>query len=241
MKPGTRTDSEGVPVAPAAPMTPAAPVEVEAKLAGSRSAFRALESLQGVDGADGKGSWHVRERRTTHLRDEYWDTPDQHLLKQGCTLRVRELDGAPVGELTFKGAYRDGGRTEETVEAPTRSDPAAWRRLPQARAILDNLREMGVLDALERSVVLVNPRHDLTLARGDDEEVLSLDEVSLEGHPYTRRYIEIELKRGSRESHDALVQTVREKFGLRPVRTGKLAAARRWLARRATSPGSNGA
>jgi hypothetical protein len=211
---------------------PEPPCEVEAKFVGSQRAFRALEQLDEIDG------WRVAERREVRLRDTYWDTPDRRLGAEVRTLRVREMDGAATGELTLKGRPEDGGRTEETVAAPAGSGPGEWARLPGAEPILDTLRRLGVIDRLRPDVVLLNPRRELVLRRGDAEEVLSLDEMRIEGQPYRRSYVELELKHGDREGHDALVRAIAGRFGLRPSGLGKVHAARRWLERRAATPSS---
>jgi len=204
------------------------PREIEAKLSGSIESFRALERLEEIAG------WRVVERRSVRLRDSYWDTPDHRLGRAGCTLRVREMDGAPVGELTYKGVPEDGGRTEENACAPIGSGPREWEHLPgtDAKQIVTALREQGVLAALRPDLVLLNPRRELMLRKGSAEEVLSLDEVRIEGQPYLRRYVELELKHGSREDHDALSRALQERFHRRPIKTGKVHAARQWLERR---------
>jgi hypothetical protein len=204
-----------------------APREVEAKFHASLRAFRELDRLGEIDG------WRVASRRATRLRDAYWDTPDRRLGQQGRTLRVREMDGQPVGELTYKGPPEDGGRSEEIAHAPVGSTPREWMTLPDpdARAIVADLHQRGVLDSLQPDVVLLNPRRDLILRNGDAEEVLSLDEVEIERQPYLRRYVELELKHGSRAAHDALAASLSERFQLRPSRTGKVQAARNWLRR----------
>ncbi len=201
------------------------PREIEVKFVGSQQAFRTLEGLDEIDG------WRVAERRTVRLRDTYWDTPDHRLGAAGRTLRVRELDGAATGELTLKGRPEDGSRTEETVEAPAGSAPRDWAHLPEAAPILDALRRTGALDDLRADLVLLNPRRELVLRRGDAEEILSLDETRLEGHPYSRRFVEVELKLGDRAGHDALVSALQERYGLRRSGTSKVRAAREWLVR----------
>jgi hypothetical protein len=215
------------------------PVETEAKLRASARAFRQLERLEEIDG------WRVVERRRVSLRDTYWDTPDRQLGQAGCTLRVREQDGGPQAELTFKGRPGDGAgasrsRTEITVVAPSGSGPEQWRRLPAARPVLDSLRRLGVTSGLAPDLVLLNPRRELVLRRhwGDteatreatpDEAVLSLDEVRIEGRPYLRRYVEIELKRGSQAPLDELVEVVATRYGLPATYEGKVQSARAWL------------
>jgi inorganic triphosphatase YgiF len=206
------------------------PVETEAKLRASQRAFREIAPLDEVAG------WRVVDRRTVQLRDSYWDTPDDRLLRAGCTLRVRELDSAPEGELTFKGpaspaasAGASQARTELIATAPAGSDPAEWHALPGAAPVLDALQKWQAGSALRPVVVLLNPRRELVLRHGQDEAVLSLDEVRIEGQPYCRRYVEIELKRGSRAALDALSLAVQHQFHLRPSRRGKVQAAREWM------------
>ena len=204
------------------------PREIEAKLSGSIESFRALERLEEIAG------WRVVERHSVELRDAYWDTPDHRLGCTGRTLRVRAMDGAPVGELTYKGAPEDGGRTEENASAPAGSGPRDWERLTntEAKQIVTALHEQGILAALRLDIVLLNPRRELVLRKGASEEVLSLDEVRIESQPYLRRYVELELKHGSREEHDALTHALQERFHRRPIKTGKVHAARQWLERR---------
>lgn len=201
------------------------PVEVEAKFDASRATFRSLERLDEIDG------WSVVERRMVRLRDAYWDTPDHRLGRDERTLRVREFEGEPEGELTFKGKPERGGRSEETATVRTGSGPRQWQRVPEARPIVDALHELGVFWKLRQDVVLLNPRCELVLRKGRAEEILSLDEVRLEGQRYMRRYVELELKRGARSGHDALVRTLAERFGLRESKRGKVQSAREWLFR----------
>jgi inorganic triphosphatase YgiF len=222
---------------PVAQTTDPAPVETEAKLHASRRVFAALADAPEVAG------WRVAERRDTSLRDTYWDTPDGRLARAGSTLRVRQNGPDPRGELTLKGPVpREAGsgapgawsRTELSVAVPAGSGPSEWAAIPAARPVLDALRRLGTSGGLRPDVVLLNPRRDLLLRRGDDGEdevVLSLDEVALEGAPYRRRYVEAELKKGQAQALQALVETLVGRFGLRPSRRAKVQAAREWLAR----------
>ena len=207
-------------------MSPGPPREVEAKFDASLATFRALEGLEELEG------WRVTERRAVRLRDSYWDTPDHRLAQRECTLRVRELDGGAEAELTFKGKPERGGRSEETVSVRAGSGPRQWQRDPNARPILEGLRSVVSLAALRQDVVLLNPRRELVLRKGRAEEILSLDEMRIEGHPYVKRYVELELKRGARAGHDARVRALAERFRLKESTTGKVQAAREWLARR---------
>jgi hypothetical protein len=63
-----------------------------------------------------------------------------------------------------------------------------------------------------------------------------LDEVRLEGHPYLRRYVEIELVRGAPEAIMEVSNLVAGMTRLRPARSGKVQAARAWLARLHPNP-----
>jgi hypothetical protein len=243
--------------APALTALTGAPRETEAKLNASVAAFRRLEGLAAI------GGWRVVERRTLRLRDAYWDTPDNRLGRAGCTVRVRAIDGAPEGELTFKGAPDDGapagsaggstvGQLQQTVRraarrlagqlrsgsrleliarVPVGSGPADWLRLEAAQPVLDALRAAGALGELRPDIVLLNPRRELALRREDGagEASLSLDEVRIEGQPYVRRYVEIELKAGGRADLDRLAGSIARRYGLRPSRRGKVQAARAWL------------
>ena len=211
------------------PRNPQKPREIEAKFDASQATFRALERLEEIDG------WRVIERRSTSLRDSYWDTPDHRLGRGECTLRVRELDGAPEAELTFKGKPLRGARTEETVSVRAGTSPRQWQRVPTARPILEALRAVAPLTQLRQDVVLLNPRRELVLKRGNAYEILSLDEVQIEGHPYAKRYVELELKRGPRAGHDALTHALATRFNLRESTKGKVQAAREWLARQVLS------
>jgi inorganic triphosphatase YgiF len=214
------------------------PTETEAKLRASARAFQEIERLEEM------GGWRVVERREVRLRDTYWDTPERALGAAGCTLRVRELNGAAEGELTFKGAVRSfsgragrksetsGSRLERTVKAPAGSGPREWAKLPGGKRLLDDVRKVADGAPLEAGVVLLNPRKELVLRRGRDEAVLSLDDVAIEGEPYRRRYVEIEHRAGAVPALEALVDHVRKRFRLRPARAGKLQAAREWLSRR---------
>jgi hypothetical protein len=134
--------------------------------------------------------------------------------------------------LTFKGKPEDGGRTEEIANVRAGAGPSEWASVRKAKPIVDALRELGVLDSLRQDIVLVNPRRELVLRKGRAEEILSLDEVRIEGHPYVRRYVELELKRGTRATHTALVRALAGRFHLEESKTGKVQAARDWLSRR---------
>jgi inorganic triphosphatase YgiF len=209
------------------------PVETEAKLRASVRAFRQIERCKEIAG------WRVAARRAVRLRDTYWDTADDRLLRAGCTLRVREMNGAPGAELTFKGPAGPrstvGGsqaRLELTAEVPAGSGPDRWAASGAARPGLAALRQVAGDEALQPVVVLLNPRRELALRRGASEVIVSLDEVGIEGQPYRRRYVEIELKRGSREELDILAAAAQRAFGLRPTQRGKVQAAREWLAER---------
>ena len=209
------------------------PVETEAKLRASMRAFRQIEGCEEIAG------WRVAARRDVRLRDTYWDTIDDRLLRAGCTLRVREIDGAPDAELTFKGPAGTrsavGGsqaRLELTAEASAGSGPDRWAASDAARPVVDALRQVAGDEALRPAVVLLNPRREIALRRGASEVILSLDEVGIEGQPYRRRYVEIELKRGSRDELDTLAAAAQRAFGLRPAERGKVQAAREWLAER---------
>jgi inorganic triphosphatase YgiF len=216
------------------------PVETEAKLRASRRAFRAL------DGAETLAGWRVTARHDLDLRDTYWDTPAGGLAGAGCTLRVREQlgQGEAPAELTFKGPLpgNPGGarsavwrRSELTVDAPAGSGPREWARLPGAAPVMEALGRLDAERDLRADVVLRNPRRELVLESGPNQAVLSLDEVEIEGQPYRRRYVEVELKRGSADALEALVDRIAPDYGLRPSRQGKVQAARAWLARRTAS------
>jgi hypothetical protein len=240
-----------------------APVETEAKLHASRRVFADLNRVDEVAG------WRVSARCDVELRDTYWDTPDGRLARLGGTLRLREQrhrgsdqgrdDGSHPGrhegdgtaaELTLKGPVPRGAgsgpaavwnRTELTVAAPPGSGPTEWAGIPAARPVMDALREMGALDGLRSDVVLRNPRRELVLERDGDQAVLSLDEVAVEGAPYRRRYIEVELTHGEPAAIDGLVDTLVSRFRLRPSRRAKVEAARDWLAHRRPAAGSRSA
>jgi inorganic triphosphatase YgiF len=209
------------------------PIETEAKLRASLRAFREIAPLEAVAG------WRVIARRTVHLRDTYWDTSEDRLLRADCTLRVRELDGKPQGELTFKAPKEPAlargasqSRAELVAAVPAGSGPAQWATVDAARPILDALAQRGAAGALRPVVVLLNPRRELVLQQNGNEAILSLDEVRIEGQSYCRRYVEIELKRGSRAAVDELASAVQQQFRLQPAQRGKVQAAREWLARR---------
>lgn len=211
----------------------AVPVETEIKFRASRRAFAALESLSALAG------WQVVARRDGSLRDTYWDTPERALEKAGCTLRVRQVDGGPGVEFTLKGPVgpvvpgRIGRqRTELSVqleEAAARG-PSMWSTLPAARPVLDALEPLGVVERLRPDIVLLNPRRELILQRDDAEVAMALDEVRIEGRPYVRRYVELELTRGPHEALDALADAATHLAELRPARQGKVQAARAWAA-----------
>ncbi|HEV2122851.1 MAG TPA: CYTH domain-containing protein [Chloroflexota bacterium] len=217
------------------------PIEVEAKFYGSERAFRLMENRPTI------ADWRVADRRQSSLRDTYWDTPDRRLLQAGRSLRVRETNGGADAELTLKEPVEranraSAARTEWTVATPPGAGPIDWEKHEAAAPIVERLREIGVLDAgagsqdgLVADLVLLNPRRDLVLRRHDDEAVLSLDEVTIEGHPYRRRYVEIELRHGTREMLDSLAHTIAERYNLKPSRQGKVHAARAWLAHRAVA------
>lgn len=228
----------------------AVPLETEAKLHASRRGFAGLALLDEVAG------WRVVGRHDVGLRDTYWDTADRRLSGAGCTLRVREMrSGAPgsagtaevmPAELTLKGPVPAGAgagpagvwaRTELTVPAPAGSGPEVWRTLPEARPLLAALERLGATDGLRPDVVLLNPRQEILLERGDGQVVVSLDEVAVEGAPYRRRYVEVELRRGDAGDLGDLVAVLAERYRLRPSRRAKVEAARAWMERRRGSQG----
>lgn len=229
-------------------------VEIEAKLRASRRAFRAL-AAQDVLEDDQGASWRIVQRRELTLRDTYWDTPDGRLARANGTLRVREQGAELPGELTLKGpvprhsahgATAGWSRTELTVAVPAGSGPAHWAQLPTAGPVITALQDLCVertragsgvsaLLQLRADIVLLNPRRELVLQRDDQQCVLSLDEVRIEGQPYTRRYVEIELKHGPATALDRLAAALAQRYGLRPSRQAKVAAARAWLAKRRAS------
>jgi len=216
-------------------------VETEAKLHASRRAFADIARASELAG------WHVRDLRDVALRDTYWDTPGQHLARARCTLRVREIDGGQTAELTLKGPVPSSGgatrrasmvwsRDELTAAVPAGSRPAEWARLPTARPVVDALAPLTDLDDLRPDVVLLNPRHEMVLEGEGSRAVLSLDEVAVEGSPYRRRYVEVELASGSPEALHRLVSALAPLYGLRPARQGKVQAARVWLSRQRPNP-----
>lgn len=235
---------------------PGAPtlIEIEVKLRASRQAFAVLAE------AGAFGPWRVVEQTETRLRDTYFDTPGHGLARQRCTLRIRSLDGDDIGELTLKGPAGNApggpseanahiGATGEGIMARTELTAAMlvgvpareWGSVAEARPVIDALRARGIAypGDLAGGAVLVNPRRNLRLRRHantgapDDyaEVILSLDEVRLEGHPYVRRYVEIELARGAPEVVTEVSNLVAGMTRLRPARSGKVQAARAWLAR----------
>lgn len=226
------------------PETPT-PIEIEVKLRASRQAFADLAK------ASAFGPWRVVEQTEIRLRDTYFDTPGHALARQRCTLRIRSLDGEAIGELTLKGPAGDapGGplaRTELTVAIPVGIGVHEWDTITEARPVIEALRIRGIAypGDLVGGAVLVNPRRNLRLRRDTNaghahdhaEVILSLDEVRLEGHPYLRRYVEIELVRGVPEAIVEVSNLVAGMTRLRPARSGKVQAARAWLARLHPNP-----
>ncbi len=164
-----------------------------------------------------------------------------------------------LAELTLKGPLPDvtaangavWHRSELTAHAPAGSGPAEWATLPDAKPVVEALAALGARPAedgpggarsgadlmrrLRPDVVLRNPRREIVLEGEGSEAVLSLDEVVVEGTPYRRRYVEVELKRGSTAALDRLVDALQAQYQLRPSRQGKVQAARAWLARRRAS------
>lgn len=226
------------------PETPT-PIEIEVKLRASRQAFADLAEVGAF------GPWRVVEQTEIRLRDTYFDTPGHALARQRCTLRIRSLDGEAIGELTLKGPAGDapGGplaRTELTVAIPVGIGVHEWDTITEARPVIEALRIRGIAypGDLVGGAVLVNPRRNLRLRRATNaghahdhaEVILSLDEVRLEGHPYLRRYVEIELVRGVPEAIVEVSNLVAGMTRLRPARSGKVQAARAWLARLYPNP-----
>ncbi|NCV20576.1 MAG: CYTH domain-containing protein [Chloroflexi bacterium] len=226
------------------PETPT-PIEIEVKLRASRQAFADLAEVGAF------GPWRVVEQTEIRLRDTYFDTPGHALARQRCTLRIRSLDGEAIGELTLKGPAGDapGGplaRTELTVAIPVGIGVHEWDTITEARPVIEALRIRGIAypGDLVGGAVLVNPRRNLRLRRDTNaghahdhaEVILSLDEVRLEGHPYLRRYVEIELVRGVPEAIVEVSNLVAGMTRLRPARSGKVQAARAWLARLHPNP-----
>lgn len=188
----------------------------------------------------------AQARCTLRVREQGKDLPAELTLKGPLPRR----EPAP-GALGWS-------RTELTVAAPARSVPLDWARLPGAGPVIAALRRLGIEvggpddgqgpamasglgkdgpegATLRPDVVLLNPRRELVLERDGQQCVLSLDEVRIEGQPYRRRYVEIELKRGSAEALDRLAGALATRYRLRPSRQGKVQAARAWLARRRAS------
>ena len=226
------------------PETPT-PIEIEVKLRASRQAFADLAKASAL------GPWRVVEQTEIRLRDTYFDTPGHALARQRCTLRIRSLDGEAIGELTLKGPAGDttGGplaRTELTAAIPVGIPVHEWDTITEARPVIEALRVRGIAypGDLVGGAVLVNPRRNLRLRRDTNaghahdhaEVILSLDEVRLEGHPYLRRYVEIELVHGAPEAIMEVSNLVAGMTRLRPARSGKVQAARAWLARLHPNP-----
>jgi inorganic triphosphatase YgiF len=96
------------------------------------------------------------------------------------------------------------------------------------------LRVRGVtgIDGLVPVAVLRNPRRDVVVANGDGRVVVSLDEVTIEGESYRQRFVEIEAEAGGAPAVRAVADIIAALSPMRPARTGKVTAARAWLARR---------
>ena len=211
----------------------AAPVEIEAKFRASLRAFAILGDR------DSLGEWQVVERRAVALRDSYFDTQDGALARQRCTLRVRQNGEDATAELTLKGPAAETpegvfARTELTVSVPAGTLPPAWADVPGTEPVIKSLHLRGVtqIDQLVPVAVLLNPRRDLIVARGDNRVVVSLDEVSIEGEVYRQRFVEIEAETGGATAVRAVADVISGMVTVRPARTGKVTSARAWLARR---------
>jgi inorganic triphosphatase YgiF len=211
----------------------AAPVEIEAKYRASLRAFAILGER------DSLGEWSVVDRREVALRDRYFDTPDAALARQRCTLRVRQNGEDAMAELTLKGPAAETpegvfARTEITVAVPAGTLPTAWAGVPGTTPVIEALRLRGVtgIDEFVPVAVLKNPRRDLVVALGDSRVVVSLDEVSIEGEVYRQRFVEIEAESGGASAVRAVADIIVGISPMRPARTGKVTAARAWLARR---------
>ena len=214
-------------------MSGGAVIEIEAKFRASQRAVAVLGDREAL------GDWQVVERRMIALRDSYFDTPDGALARQQCTLRVRQNGDDPVGELTLKGPAGETpegvfARTELTVAIAAGTAPGAWSAMVGTGPVLDALRARGVADAasLVPVAVLRNPRRDLVVASGEARAVVSLDEVTIEGETYRQRFVEIEAVTGGAPTVRAVANAVLALVAMRPARTGKVQAARAWLARR---------
>jgi hypothetical protein len=238
-------------------------VESEAKLRASRRVFAALEGAQEAGGWQVTSRRDVSLRDTYwDTPDGYLARTGSTLRVREENPQPSAAGGGAgaLAELTLKGPLPDltaangavWHRSELTAHAPAGSGPAAWATLPEAMPVVEALAALGarppadgesggsrsgadLLRRLRPDVVLRNPRREIVLEGEGSEAVLSLDEVAVEGMPYRRRYVEVELKRGSTAALDRLVDALQAQYSLRPSRQGKVQAARAWLARRRAS------
>jgi len=139
-----------------------------------------------------------RSRQFT-LLDTYYDTESLDLRRNGCSLRVRQSDGAVLPLLTLKGPSRNRGEAKERYEAEVEI-----AKLPSEIAdIRELLRTLGLLEELERVAKsaaglelkpvgeLRNTRSEHRYAHGLHRLSLTWDELQFPtGPPQTRLEVE---------------------------------------------------
>ncbi len=118
---------------------------------------------------DAKGVWAQpavkallkKPPRTRRVRTVYHDTPEADLMRAGCALRVREIDGKFEQHLKTAGKVEGGLFRRQEWHAPLSSEtpePLAWDG--EARALIaphaDRLRKMFETDMERTDAVLTN-------------------------------------------------------------------------------------
>jgi inorganic triphosphatase YgiF len=157
------------------------------------------EMLDRVWALDRVGSFDVISRRTLHLYNRYYDSPDSALNRAGGNLRWRTIEGSPEAELTYKGPSEVHGgvfrRLEVTTLLPRDVDPLVVEPMPEPVA----LARRATTDLGPTKLVLENDRRSMRLSGRDAIVELDLDITRMPGTNYLDFEIEGEMVEGNAE------------------------------------------
>jgi len=91
------------------------------------------------------------------IRDAFHDTPELHLRRAGCSLRIRRQSNRPAPVLTWKGPSvrrPDGAREREEIEHPLDHIPGDWREMRSTLKAAGLLKRVNAIIGDERLALI---------------------------------------------------------------------------------------
>lgn len=157
----------------------------------------------------------VQSREHSHLRTDYFDTPELALQQMGLALRLRELNGQWLQTVKSQGTVNNGLHQREEWEHPLPNaafDLALLRQTP----MLAFAGDTGRWKQLRCLFTTEFDRHIYHLIEGDTEIELAYDQGEVRSEQLTApiHEIELELRHGDLTVLNAVAEKLKNALGL---------------------------